>query len=103
MRLPFDWKHPIGYLFAVAFQCMLILNPLRYIACILSLEFANYVFTSAMSKEMINDLRTLNESTKASQSQKQQQQQQQQQLNTFQLLTKFIRTHSNGKQFSKIV
>lgn len=98
-RLPFDWKNPVGYLIAVAFQCALIVSPLRYITCMMSIGFAIYVVTAAISRATITDLQSINESINAP---RREPDQQSLCADMFKRLIKFIVIHSDAKQFSKL-
>lgn len=43
-RFPFDWKTPKGYGLAVILQFIMYLNPLRFIACYLSIAVGSFLF-----------------------------------------------------------
>ena len=47
-RIPFNYKIPIGYPIAVALQFMMVLNPLRYIAFLVSLGAGSYVLACVL-------------------------------------------------------
>lgn len=95
-RLPFDWKNPVGYLVAVFCQSALLLNPVRYMACMLTLVLATCILLLALIKEGVGVLRKINDNAKRPRSQQQQQQ------HTLELLADFIRMHTDAKQLSDI-
>lgn len=63
-RFPFDWKNPVGYAIAVAFQCLLSLHPMRFIACFLSYGFSAFLFSISVGKDLKHDLNILNRQLK---------------------------------------
>lgn len=92
-RLPFNWKNPIGYLIAVALECTLLLNPLRYMATMMTIGFAIFVFAIEFSSTIVDDMRALNKCAKVKRSQ---------QKHIHDLLSHCIDTHSDVKKFSKL-
>lgn len=80
---------------AVALECVLLLNPLRFLAIMMSLGFANYVFVVEATYYTIDELHSLNECAKAERSQKEQQ-------HNYELFSKLICMHSGAKEFRKI-
>lgn len=91
-RLPFNWHNPIGYLTALAFQCTLLLNGLRYMAVMMTLAVASYLFVMKIFDNTISDMRSFNKCAKTKR----------QQHRTSKLLSQWICAHSETKKFSKI-
>lgn len=94
-RLPFDWKNPVGYLIAVLCQCTLLINAFRYVACLMTLGIASYIYTFKLLDEALRILPAINDSVKKSKTHQQQQ-------HTFKLLVNFIRLHADIKQLSEL-
>lgn len=79
----------------------MLLNPLRYMAVMMTLGFAIYVFGIEFTKDASNDMHAFNEYAKRERSQKRQRQEQQQLLLS-ELFSKCIGSHMDAKEFSKI-
>lgn len=92
-RVPFDWKNPFGYLIAIAIQIGMMIQPARYIVCMLGIGFASYLFEIELIEKSISSLRTLNYNLKHGR---------QSNVQIFEFLCKWIRFNSDGKQLSKI-
>lgn len=91
-RLPFDWRNPVGYLIAAPFQYILLENPLRYLATMLSIGAGMFLFTISMTEDGKTDLRAANDCVHTNQSSDA----------MFEHLSTFLRDHSNIKELSKM-
>lgn len=92
-RFPFGWKNPYGYFIATAFQTILIIRLLHYIACIASLALASFLFAFAFTKDLNKNLHSFNEAVKAKQSE----------ADIFKEFTELISIHSRLRQLSWIL
>lgn len=92
-RLPFLWRNPIGYLITVAFECMLLLIPVLYMAVLMTSAFAIHVFVIEFTEDAISNMLSLNQYAKTERSQQRQQY-------LFNTLFKFIRAHSDAKELN---
>ena len=92
IRLPFDWKNPIGYLIAAPFQYTLLLNPLRYMATMVSLGVGTFLFTHSMTEDGKADLRLANEAAHKTETSDE----------MFEHLSRFLHAHSDVKELSKM-
>lgn len=89
----------MGYLIAMALECMLLLNPLRYMAIMMTVAFAIYVFAIEFVDEILDDIRSINKCARVKRSQ---QQQKQKKKHMHDLLFNCIETHSDVKKFCNI-
>lgn len=87
-RFPFDWKNPLGYLFAVTIQCIIATYGLKFLAFSVSFEMGAYFFSNALTKDIIGLLKTINKSAKAKGSH----------TRILKQLTEFVQYHSDVKQ-----
>lgn len=92
LRLPFDWKNPIGYSFTICLQIVTVTFLLWFLASLLSLALGNLLFIWSFIKEWKCDLHSLNEMLKTEKFK----------ADILKELTEFIRAHSNIKELSKI-
>lgn len=90
LRLPIDWNNPIGYLITAAWQYMGAYIVFRLMACLIPLAFTCFVFAVVTTIGWRYELRTIEQMAKSKQSE----------TDIFQLLTEFVRSHSNIKELS---
>lgn len=60
-RFPFNWKNPMGYIIAVAFQISMASEALRYMAFALTLPIGGFLWSLSLAEDIKNDANTLNE------------------------------------------
>lgn len=97
IRLPFDSKNPIGYSIALALECTMLLNPLRYLAVLVTLGFANYKFAKEIANDAIDYIHLFSECAKARRPQQKQQQY------MIELLSHWVCIHSDAKELVNCV
>lgn len=68
----------------------MIFNEFRLMACVLPLGIGSFLFAFFAIKDWKDDFRTLDEMTKTKQSK----------ADVIELVTEFVRSHSNAKQLS---
>lgn len=60
-RLPFDWKNPIGYIFAAIIAYLMAVNLLKFAATTLSAGITAVLFTKAILNDLKNYLTEINQ------------------------------------------
>lgn len=58
-RLPFDWKGPFAYLFAIYLEFMTMFLPIQYIGCFTLFAFSSFLIGICFAKDMENDIRSI--------------------------------------------
>lgn len=91
-RFPFDSKNPVGFSVAVVLQIIIIGYPLRFLACYASLALGAYMFAIAFVKDILDDLKSLNDNLKATSPES----------DVYKKLCEVIHVHSGGKQLNTI-
>lgn len=89
-RFPIDWHNPIGYFFAVIWECIVGLSVLLFLGCVPLFAFGAFLFALAFAKDFKGDLRMINEMAKAKQPN----------VNVLKKLNEFVRCYSNVAQLS---
>lgn len=89
-RLPFDWKNPIGYSFAVIIQYLLTARVLTFGAGAMALGYGTFLVLLSLAKDTEGDLNLINKSPKAKRDQ----------TLILERLSEFIQNHSHAKQLS---
>lgn len=92
-RIPFEWKNPIGYLFAIFFEYILFGFAYYLIACSFTLVIGAHWFAISVTKEIQGILHSIKDKTRAKSNQSNE-------LNV--LFAEFIDTHGAIKQLSKL-
>lgn len=90
LRLPYDWKNPIGYLVAVSALLLWALFPFQYMGCIITLAFGVFMFATALVKDLNGVLHSINSMINDKESRNE----------MYKELSEFIRIHANAKQLS---
>ena len=90
LRLPFDWKNPIGYSVAVAIEFHLAAAMVHYVECFLVFGFAALLYIFSVVKDIQNDLNQFNETAKLKKLQS----------DCLEQLNGFIRAHAKIKELS---
>lgn len=67
-RFPFDYRNPIGYLFAFFLQYIALLNLFFYVCCMACIGIGFFMFIISITKDIKNNLRSINEHLKKSMS-----------------------------------
>lgn len=93
-RLPFDWKTPIGYLFAFIVIAILQMNVVFFMLCCLSTGIGIYLFTTSFTQDIENDLTTFSDDVKSKGKQSTKKH--------FMLLIDFVQFHSKVKRFDLV-
>lgn len=92
LRVPFNWKSPIGFLIAMTVQCTIITYMAMIGACVLAVAIGSYFYTMAASKCIKENLFTVTENCRDKSKRK---------LIRVQLI-EFIDFHTQVKQLSNI-
>lgn len=87
ISFPFNWRNPVGYVIAVAWECVSVFIFLRFLACMLPMMLACFLLAFSMTKDWKGDLRALNKTANTKH---------------FKQLIEFVRSHSNAKELSKL-
>lgn len=90
---PFNWKNPIGYSIAVAWEYTSIFILIRFLGCLVPLVLACFFFAFSITNDWKGDLRKLNEMANTKHPSE---------AKIFKQLIEFIRSHSNAKQLSEL-
>lgn len=90
-RFPFDWRNPLGYLIALALQCVVVSYLLLVGSCGMALAIGSYLYFMASNKCIKGNLLSINQWTGGNKNS-------QQISNQF---IEFIQFHSRVKQLSK--
>ena len=92
IRLPFNWKSPIGYPFAVTLQCVLIIYLFLSLMLLVTIGLASYLFGISLAADLNMILRLIDENSKTKSNR----------LKIFTQFKEFINFHSAPKMLSKI-
>lgn len=90
IRFPFNSKNPIGFLFALAIQYIMLLNIFYFGSCLMCTGIGCYLFGSLLANDIKGYLYSINQSIKDGRHS----------IQIFKQLSKFFRFHSDTKQLS---
>lgn len=93
-RVPFDWRNPIGYFFAVASECIIVGYEFITIACTLSFAIGVFWLTVSTIREIQHILHSINAKAQAKKNQR---------MKLKVLFSELIDTHVGIKQLSIFV
>lgn len=60
-RFPFDWKNPLGYFVAVAFQYIATSLLFAFVSCMMSFEIGAFFMELLLTNDIKSDLKLFNE------------------------------------------
>lgn len=60
-RFPFNYRNPIGYLFAFALQYIALMNLFFYVCCMACIGIGFFMFIISIAKDIKNNLKSINE------------------------------------------
>lgn len=89
LRFPFDWQNPLGYLTAFILICIINLNLMTFMMCILCLGIEVYTLITSFTKDIKYDLNAFNRRARTK-------------LNLSKQLSGLVRFHSTVKRFEKL-
>lgn len=89
-RFPFDWNNPLGYFGAVIFEYTTIGCHFWFLSCALTFGVGFCLLTLAVTDDVKDDLKIINENAKSKQNPSQ----------TLNLISEFIQLNSVSKQLS---
>lgn len=90
-RLPFNWRHPLGFLVAVFLQIIAVIFPFRYLSCFITFALGSYLFVSTLTNDVVNYVKSINDDAKKSKSK----------IDIYKKLSELVHLHSDGKQLSE--
>lgn len=91
LRLPFDWKNPMGYTCAVAVQYMVGVCMFSIIGNLLSLGFGSFLFAVRATTDITANLELINKCVKTKRHRKK----------VLKYLADFVQYHADVKELSK--
>lgn len=91
LRLPYDWKNPLGYSVAVAIQAVTAIYGLLFLVSLASVGTTTFFFTKALIRDINGLLRNINKNTKI----------EKQHGCILKQFSEFIQYHSDVKQLCK--
>lgn len=89
-RYPFDWRNPLGYLYAVAFQYIACVYVFTFLSCAIFFGIGAFLLAVSIIKVVRNDLKLFNENALADENR----------LLILKRLIDFIENHSAVKKLS---
>lgn len=92
IRLPFDWKNPMGYMCASAIQFMVYVCMFSLMASLLSVGIGAFLFAVRATNDITANLKLINESTKTKQNLK----------NVPKYISDFVQYHGDVKELSEL-
>lgn len=92
-RLPFDWKHPIGYLVAMIITYIIVCYAYIVIACTVTLGIGAFCYVISATKEIQRILNSINHNAHPNENH----------VNELKILfSEYIHAHRVAKQLSRI-
>lgn len=88
--MPFEWDNPIGYIFAVILQCILLTYVFFTMMILISIGVASYLYELSLTKDIKIILRTIDEMSKVRKNRP----------NLYIQFNEFVEVHSAAKQLS---
>lgn len=93
IRLPYDWKNPIGYLVALYLEWLYATYLFQYVACFVFLAFGVFMHAISFVEDMKRKLHSINEMAGDENSHK----------CMYPKLSRFIHLHAKAKQLSEVI
>lgn len=89
-RLPFDWRNPQGYLFAIFIEFLVAFCVLSFIACFSTFAFGAFMFALSFVKDLIAEVNYINKCVRTKRSE----------TKVLKRFVKSIALHADMKQLS---